>query len=189
MSLIGKITVIKTFALPKLIYPSTVLETPSEEIINLINKSMFQFLWENKPDKISRQTIIQDYENGGLKMIDLNFFIKSIKAGWVKRITDTNNKGDWKKIYLTQLEKLGGKLIFECNLNLKDLNKSFKINSMFLLHILKAWCSLNFDENINNIKKEIIWNNSYIKNNDKTFFYNPCLKKELNILIIYLIAG
>ena len=182
LSLIGKITVIKTFALPKLIYPLTVLETPSEEIINLINKSMFQFLWENKPDKISRQTIIQDYENGGLKMIDLNYFIKSIKAGWVKRITDINNKGDWKKIYLTQLEKIGGKLIFECNINIKDLNKSFKINSMFLLHILKAWCSLNYDENINNIKNEIIWNNSYIKNNNKTFLNKTLFDKGIKYI-------
>ena len=61
---------------------------------------MFDFLWDDKPDKINRKTIIQNYENGGLKMIDLKLFIKSIKAGWVKRIIDRNNKGDWKYIYL-----------------------------------------------------------------------------------------
>ena len=88
-------------------------------------------------------------------MIDINFFIKSIKAGWVKRIMDTNNNWDWKNICLKQLEKNGGKLIFECNLNLKDLNKSFKIDSMFLLNIMKAWCSLNFYENIKNIKHKL----------------------------------
>ena len=67
LSLIGKKTVIKTFALPKLIYPLTVLENPSVEHINIINKNMFDFLWDNKPDKINRKTIIQNYENGGLK--------------------------------------------------------------------------------------------------------------------------
>ena len=38
MTLMGKITVVKTFALPKLIYPLTVLENPPEEIIKKIQK-------------------------------------------------------------------------------------------------------------------------------------------------------
>ena len=59
---------------------------------------MFDFLWDDKPDKISRKTIIQDYENSGLKMIDLNIFLTSIKAGWVKRLTNNDNDGDWKHI-------------------------------------------------------------------------------------------
>ena len=89
LSLIGKVLVIKTFALPKLIYPLTVLEKPSVENINIIKKHiMFDFLWENKPDKINRKTIIQNYENGGLKMIDINFFMNSVKSGCVKRITN-----------------------------------------------------------------------------------------------------
>ena len=38
LSLIGKVMVIKTFALPKLIYPLTVLETPPIDNINIIKK-------------------------------------------------------------------------------------------------------------------------------------------------------
>ena len=123
LSVIGKIAVIKTFALPKLIYPLTVLENPKSELINKINKHMFDFLWDDKPDKIKRNTIIQDYENSGLKMIDLNIFIKSIKAGWVKRITNENNDGDWKHIYINKLEKYGGNLIFESNICEKEFIK------------------------------------------------------------------
>ena len=40
LSLIGKITVIKSYALPKLIYPLTVLPSPPEEQIKLINDTM-----------------------------------------------------------------------------------------------------------------------------------------------------
>ena len=93
MSIIGKITVIKTFALPKLIFPLTVLETPNINFINSIKNKMFEFLWEGKPDKIKRKTIIQNIENGGLKMIDIELFINSLKASWVKRLTDDSNKG------------------------------------------------------------------------------------------------
>ena len=108
MSIIGKITVIKTFALPKLIFPLTVLETPDINFINTIKTKMFEFLWEGKPDKIKRKTIIQNIENGGLKMIDIEFFINSLKASWVKKLTDNSNKGDWKFIYMSFLEKHGG---------------------------------------------------------------------------------
>ena len=67
---------------------------------------MFDFLWDSKPDKINRKTIIQDFENGGLKMINLNIFITSIKAGWVKRLTNKDNVGDWKHIYKNNLVNL-----------------------------------------------------------------------------------
>ena len=71
LSLIGKITVLKTFAFPKLIYPLQVLANPQQCILKDINTKMFSFLWDGKPDKIKRDRIIQDYKNGGLKMIDI----------------------------------------------------------------------------------------------------------------------
>ena len=48
----GKTTVIKTFALPKLIYPLTVLPNIDEVTIKDIIDSIFKFLWDDKPDKI-----------------------------------------------------------------------------------------------------------------------------------------
>ena len=94
-----KCTVIKSFAFPKLIYPLTVLPNPPEEQIKKINTSMFEFLWNKNPDKIKRKTIVQNIENGGLKMIDINKFLKSLKSSWVKRIFDTTNKELWKVFF------------------------------------------------------------------------------------------
>ena len=137
LSLLGKITVIKTFALPKIIYPLTVLETPNLEYINLIKKSMFDFLWDGKPDKINRKTIVQDYKNGGLKMIEIDSFIKSIKAGWVKRLSNEHNSGDWKTIYLKELQNLGGLFFFKCNINSNDAKK-IHVKSKFLKEIITS---------------------------------------------------
>ena len=47
-----KITVLKTFAVLKLIYPLTVIESPSEAILKAVETSMYKFLWNCKPDKI-----------------------------------------------------------------------------------------------------------------------------------------
>ncbi len=82
LSLLGKITVIKTFAAPKLIYPLTVLHDPPEHMIKRVRTKLFQFLWDNKPDKVKRNTIIQSYEKGGLKMLDIDSFITSVRASW-----------------------------------------------------------------------------------------------------------
>ena len=67
LTLLGKITVIKSMALPKIIYPLTVLPNINDDLLNEITKAMFNFLWDNKPDKIKRKIIMQTFENGGFK--------------------------------------------------------------------------------------------------------------------------
>ena len=108
MTPIGKIAVIKTFALPKLIFPLTLLKQPNEQTIKEINHHMFKFIWDGKPDKINRNLIIQDYAKGGLKMVDIYSYINSLKTTWIKRIIDNKNTGNWKELYNKELEKLGG---------------------------------------------------------------------------------
>ena len=54
---LGKVTVIKTYALPKLIYPLTVLNTPSKTKIKEITNAMYEFLWDTKPAKIRKDMI------------------------------------------------------------------------------------------------------------------------------------
>ena len=181
LSLIGKITVIKTFALPKLIYPITVLELPNNEMMKNIKLKMFDFLWDGKPDKIKRETLIQSYENGGLKMIDIDIFIKTIKCSWIKRLSDQNNKGDWKAIYLRKLEKLGGIDFFECNINKED-SKHLIQKPTFLKEIVSSWADINFSSNLKHISTQKIWNNSLIKNNQNLFFNKEWQQKGIQTI-------
>ena len=51
LTLMGKITVIKTFALPKLVYALSSLPIPSKFVLNQIEKRICAFIWENKPEK------------------------------------------------------------------------------------------------------------------------------------------
>jgi hypothetical protein len=52
-----KVTVIKTFELPKLIYTYTVLEHPPDQTIKDITTTIFNFLWDGKTDKIKRKLL------------------------------------------------------------------------------------------------------------------------------------
>ena len=93
--------------------------------------------------------------------------------------TNDTNKGDWKFIYLRQLEKVGEQFVFKCNINEKDLKNASKIKSKFLSDILSSWSHINFIENIENVKTQILWNNSFIKNNNSTIFYKPWYDKGI----------
>ena len=111
----GNIVVIKNFALPKLIYPFTSLSNPPSDIVQRLEKIMFNFIWDGKPDKIKRDILIQDYEQGGLKMIDIENFILSFKVSWVQRLLQPECNSLLKSIYEGDLKPFVGALLVECN--------------------------------------------------------------------------
>ena len=170
LSLIGRITVIKTFALPKLIYPLTVLKSPNQNKINAIKQSIFKFIWNGKPDKIKRDVMYQSYEQGGLQLINIEIFIKSLKAGWVKRYLDNNNNSQWKIFFYNKLERFGNKLLFDCEIDNNIIEKIDK-NKLFLFDVLHAWNNaISFYPHTKPLGKTIVWNNTKIFNKDTFFF-------------------
>ena len=44
------------------------------------------FLWGGRGYKIKRNIMIADYDQGGLKMVDVPLFAKSLKSAWIKKI-------------------------------------------------------------------------------------------------------
>ena len=73
LSLIGKISVIKSLVAPQITHILSPLQS-NPQIMNEINALFFNFLWNGKGDKIKRNVIIRDYPDGGLKMLDIISF-------------------------------------------------------------------------------------------------------------------
>ncbi len=46
------------------------------------------FLWDGKPSSFAYEVLIQSIDNGGLKLMDIETKVKSLKAVWVKRFLD-----------------------------------------------------------------------------------------------------
>ena len=88
---IGRITVIKSILKAKLTHLLINLPNPNEQIIHQLESDLFDFLWNKKPDKISRKQIIQPYNNGGLNIIHLNSFISSMTITWMKKLLSSNS--------------------------------------------------------------------------------------------------
>jgi hypothetical protein len=97
--------------LPKLIHLLTSLPNLKQSLFNDLNKLFFNFIWDGKPEKIKRNTLKADFEDGGLNMIHLQQFNAYLKISWIKRFF-SNLKGGWQKIMAKNIEYYEGERIF-----------------------------------------------------------------------------
>ena len=73
LSLHGKVAIIISLVIPKFVYVSSLIPTP-KEVVKDLNRMLFNFLWKGK-DKVTRLSVINEYEKGGLKIVDLEALI------------------------------------------------------------------------------------------------------------------
>ena len=132
LSIYGKVTVIKSLIIPKLVYISSLLPTP-KGIIQELNRLLFKFLCKGT-DKVTRLSAINEYENGGLKMIDLESMIQSLRLAWIKRTFEAHDS-TWKSYLRHLLNRFGGLFLFHCDYDVKDI----PITSQFYSELLKWW--------------------------------------------------
>ena len=79
LSLLGKITVLKSLIASQLVYILSPLPT-NHRALEEINCIFYNFLWDGKGDKIKRDIMISDYENESLKITDIKSFNKGLKV-------------------------------------------------------------------------------------------------------------
>ena len=121
LTLYGRAQIINSLLLPKLIYIATMFAVP-EEVIKDINRIVFKFFWRGQV-RVVRTAMINSYENGGLRVLDFETLVKSVRLSWLKRLYASKNAG-WKS-YLSYLFKpFGGLFLFHCDYDPKDYNIS-----------------------------------------------------------------
>ena len=69
LTILGRIAIVKNLAIAKLVYCCSVLNVPAE-FVKEVNSTIFSFIWNFKPDKIKRKTLIGPVCKGGLNMIN-----------------------------------------------------------------------------------------------------------------------
>ena len=129
--------VLKSLVASQLVYILSPLPT-YYEAIQEINSLFYKFLWSDKVDKIKRNVMINDYPEGGIKMIDIISFNKSLKAVWVKKYLDNENCGHWKLFFDAEFKKCGGKTIFRGNLK-TDTSNLIRVSDPFVKELLAIW--------------------------------------------------
>ena len=57
-----------------------------------VKNLLYNFLWSGKGDKVKRTIMLNDYERGGLKMLDLKTFNKALIVSWLQKYFNPQNK-------------------------------------------------------------------------------------------------
>ena len=180
LTLLGKITVIKSLLASQLVYILTPLPT-QQKALEEINRALYTFLWDGRGDKIKRTEMINDYEKGGLKMLDIQIFNRALKSIWIQKYLDDNNTGKWKLIFDFYLSKQGGKHLFSGNLRAKDV-QNLGLGNEFLNEILCIWAEINFQETLCDFQNSPLWHNSLIRVANQPVFFEKWSNKSINCI-------
>ena len=117
LSMAGRITIVKMHILPNLVHLLTVLPTPKEQIMKEIKSTIMSFIWDNKRPKIQYNTLVQDYNMGGQKMLHIESFCKASKIKWIKKMYNCSDRNTWKILVNTILKEKYLPFLFECTID------------------------------------------------------------------------
>jgi hypothetical protein len=102
LSLMGKITVIKSLATSKLWYVAAVLALP-DDVQQHINSLVWRFLWNGKPRGVlSRSLCLSPRHEGGLGMLDVASMIHALHVAVLVHVLDDSD-GKFKDFILHEL--------------------------------------------------------------------------------------
>ena len=161
LTLFGRITVIKSLALSKFIHLFSALPNPPGELIKRLDILFFKFLWNLGPDRVKRSIIIKDLSAGGLRMVHINVFIKSLKITWLRRVMQNSKNVFWYMLAGIDFQKL-----FKFGMGYA---KRFKQNlqNPFWKNVLQNWADFCKDYKIDSINQNLdspLWYNENLLN-------------------------
>ena len=155
LSLLGRIQIVKTFAVPKIMYRASVIPR-SKELIKEANSIIYGFIWNGK-DKVKCHAFISDIKNGGLRMLDIESLIKTKRIMCLKKFLQ-DYPSSWKIILGKILSPVGGCFLLYCNF---DTSKLKICLPSYYKECLDAWSELNrkTPNSSHEVINEITWNN------------------------------
>ena len=111
-------------------------------------------------------------------MVDFTILDKALKAAWVKRLCEADGS-KWSSVFSSVTAQYGGRFIFECNFDTRDLNLTSCVPSIYG-DILTVWQELYYSKNPSTTMEylnETIWNKRFIRIDGKPVFYSSWYRK------------
>jgi hypothetical protein len=171
---LGRVAVLKSLILSKLIYLWMLLPNPPDNTVNLIQKSVFKFVWNCKNDKIARKTSTKNVADGGIGIPNVKNYIHALKLMWIRKLVHSKHK--W-----TEIIKLVNKKILCIEKIGNCLNDGRKVN-VFWRDVFNAYEVFGKKvalEHLNDIVLEPIFCNTNILVGNKTIFYSDWIEKNV----------
>ena len=189
LSIIGKITILKSFGISLFIYIMQSIGIAHKHR-EKINKIFFRFLWKGKytntktTEKVKRITVCSEKKHGGLDMLDIHSIQYSCWLDWAEKYI-IGDQHIWKYLADIFYSNIGGRFAFKSNVKSKEFKGLDKIKSDFWKNVLGIWLDCNRYENadeepINNFSP--IFNNSDIKYRNETLFIPQCFQCNMHLI-------
>ena len=178
LTLGGRIQVFKSLIFSKLVHTSSV-QYISGDVVKEICKIQKDFIWRGKRPKIKHSTLIGNFENGGLKDIDIESKLKVLKLSWIKRLLDFNFH-PWKTLAAKLLEPVEGTKIFHSNLSIsRECHKP-----TFYKQLIEFWelTSIGICDELSFILNQSVWNNKHITKNGSPLYDTTLSDKGINYI-------
>jgi len=146
--------------LSKLIYNASVLVIPAQ-LIKETNSIIFNFIWDKKPPKIKKSTIIGERKH---------------RVAWIPRIK-SENVASWKIISNAALERYAGlHFLTNCNYDINTLQVG-NIPPFYVDEWQMTKDSVRSETSIT--YEEVIWNNQKILINVNPVFYKSWFDENI----------
>ena len=88
LSLRGRSLIIGALALARVWYVASLIHMPPWVMFDL-NKLIFRFFWKGKPDRVSRDAVVQPTSAGGFGVVSIRHKVWSLHAQWIKRFASS----------------------------------------------------------------------------------------------------
>ena len=85
LSLAGKIQVFKSLVASKPVYVATIISMP-QKFCDTLKSLHGEFIWNGKKAKIKHSFLSGEYNDDGLKDVDIDGKILSLKISWVRQL-------------------------------------------------------------------------------------------------------
>jgi len=172
LTLYGRIQVVRSLAMSKLLFVCSKIFV-SDSFMENVKKEIITFIWNGKKAKIKYDTLIGDYNVGGMKLPDFENCIKANRIKWAINLLDSEVKS-WKLIPWQQLDAIGGIKAIGINF---DAGRIPKTISKFYGSILRCWAvyTKQKQESITqaaDVLVQPLWNNSYILTGKTPCFFH-----------------
>ena len=176
LSILGKVTVLKTFAIPKLAYLLKVLPSPSMDIFLDLEKCFKKFIWEEKRPKIIMAQLEKNIEQGGLRLPNIQALNKAAKLTWIPKLLKEN--GLWQELFNDSFLRNNEYIWMLDPLSLQKIETETK--NLFWKDVIWAWKS--YQEGIADkfdARSVPIWNTYFLQNQNLMKKRNDLKRKGL----------
>ena len=171
-------------ALSKLTFSATNTTAPKHVIKDII-KISYEFVWGGT-DRIKRDVLISDYQNGGLRMTDIELHFEAIKATWVKRYSNSQNV-EWSLLMEKHFCYFRKNILTYMNFDNADSFPLIKSIPQFYQDVILAFNrskTSNKPTTTDEILETIIWGNKHIavkcsRQRNLTLFYNNWIDENI----------